>query len=63
MFGKGIVKLTVADKTKVGTSKMMSADIAMKVCVKDVEKNGRMYSTSCYMIDDYWNGINVANCN
>ena len=63
MFGKGIVKLGVADKTKIGTPKMMSAEISMEVCVKAVETNGRMYSTPCYMIGDYWNGINVANFN
>jgi hypothetical protein len=41
MFGKGIVKLTVADKTKVATSKMTSTNISMKVCVKAVERNGK----------------------
>ena len=63
MFGKGIAKLTVTDKTKVGTSKVISADIAMKVCVKDVKRHGRMYSTPCYMSDNYWSGINVSNYN
>ena len=63
MFGKGIVKLTVTDKTKVGSPKMISSDIIMKVCVKDVEQNGRLYSTPCYTSDKYWNRINVDNCN
>ena len=60
MFSKGLIKLTVTDKTKLGTSKVMSADIAMKVCVKDIKRNGRRYQTPCHMIDDYWNGINVS---
>ena len=38
MLGTGIVKLMVTNETKVGTNKVMSSDIAMKVCVKDVEK-------------------------
>ena len=63
MLGAGIMKLVVTDKTTVGTNKVISADIAMKVCVKDVERNGRFYATPCYMIDKCWTGINVHDFN
>ena len=56
-----IMMLMVTVKTKVGTNKVMSADIAMKVCVKDVERNEWFYGTPCCTIDECWTGINVHN--
>ena len=53
MLAKGIIKLVVSVKTKIRTSKIMSADILMTVRVKGVKGNGRMFSTPYYMIDKY----------
>ena len=39
LLGTGIVKLMVTDKTKVVKDKVVSADITMKVCTKDVQHN------------------------
>ena len=61
LLGTGIVKLMVTDKSKVGKDKVMSADIDIKVCVKDVQRNERFYLTPCYMIEECWTGINVYN--
>jgi hypothetical protein len=61
LLGVEIVKLMASDKTKVGTDKVLSADIATKVCVKDIKRNGQFYGTPCYMIDECWTGINVHN--
>ena len=61
LLGTGIVKLVVTDKTKVGTDKVRSVDVAMKVCVKEVERNGRFYAMPCYMIDKCWTRSNAHN--
>ena len=58
-----LLPVTDNDKTKVGTKKVMSTDITLKLGVKEVERNGRFYLTPCYMIDECWNGINVYDCN
>ena len=63
MIGNGTVKLVVEDQTKIGTSKLVSPNIATNVCGTDIKRNGRIYSTSCCVVHDYWNGINVANFN
>ena len=60
-LGVGIIKLIVTDRTKVGTKKVTSANIALNVGMEEVERNGRLYLTPCYMIDECWNEINVCN--
>ena len=62
-LGVGIIKLIVTDRTKVGTKKVTSANIALNVGMEEVERNGRLYLTPCYMIDECWNGINVCSFN
>jgi superfamily II DNA helicase RecQ len=61
LLGAGTVKLMVSDKKKLEQNKVLSADIASKVCVKDIERNGQCYGTPCCMIDECWTGINVHN--
>ena len=63
LLAKGIIELTVTNRTKIGTPKLKVTDVTIKTANVNIVWANRTYYTPAYAVDKYWEGIQLLSDN